>query len=112
MGFELLSWTRMLSSAGCLNCFCHRLKAAGLERHSQVLQHLCLLGGIPRSTSHTLPILLGTRSFWMGVGECIVPMEVSQGSVPAIRSSDVKRRSMSPNYGLYHDVDAQAAELI
>lgn len=44
----------------------------------------------------------------MGVSGCIVPVEVSQGSVSAVRSSDMKRRSMSPNSGLYHDVDAQA----
>lgn len=112
MGFELLSWTIMLSSAGCLNCFCNRLRAAGLKRHSQVLQHHCLLGGIPRSSHNTLPILLTTGSFWMGVGGCIVPVEVSQGFASAICCSDIKRRSMSLNFGLHHGADAQTAELI
>lgn len=47
---------------------------------------------------------------------CIVLVGLSQGSdikiIYPICSSDIKRRSMSPNFGLYHDVGAQEAELI
>lgn len=43
------------------------------------------------------------------MGGCIVPMEVSQGSACAMCSSDIKRRSVSPNFGLYHEADAQVA---
>lgn len=47
MFFKLISWTVMLSSADHLNCFYNRLRAADLERHKKIFQHLCVFEGCP-----------------------------------------------------------------